>query len=96
MTMRDLSEDEHYEVRKSAWIAFMSSAIAGFKPQKTKYTIESYAEEVADFATAVADRAMQEFLDREKDGFEFEELEEDDEEDDEEEDDDRPRRGRRR
>ena len=93
-------DDEDFEMDRTAYIAFMSSAIAGFKPQQTKYkSATEYASEVADFAEAVADECFARFREREEDGFEVEreeEEEEEEEEDDEnDEGDERPRRRRR-
>lgn len=94
--MPDLTEDEEYEIRKTAWIAFKSSAIAGFLPQKSKYGVEEYAEEVDAFSNAVADESMKSFLERDKGGFDFEDdgddEEDEDEDDEEEEDDPKPKR----
>lgn len=93
-------DEEDFEVRKTAWIAFKSSAIAGFQAQKPKYSsVEQYAAEVDEFSNAVADESMRSYLERANEGFEFEERESDEDEDEEEEedeDDDRPRRAKRK
>jgi hypothetical protein len=85
--------DEDFESDRTAYIAFHSSAIAGFKPQKARYRSEDeYAMEVNDFADAVAMEAFSRYKAAEAEGFPFEELvlDEDDEEEDE-----RPRARRR-
>ncbi len=94
MATRDDNED--FESDRTAYIAFHSLAIAGFKAQKAKYNSpEAYAEEVNDFADAVAIEAFARYKDAEAEGFPYEELE-DEEEEEEDEDEDRPRRARGR
>lgn len=96
----DISEEEEFDARNNAYIAFMSSAIAGFKPQREKYKSASdYAVEVRTFAQAVAEEAMVAYLKQREDGFEdfdsaIEDEEEEEEGDDDEEDEDRPARKR--
>jgi hypothetical protein len=96
MSSRD---DDDFESDRSAWIAFQSSAIAGFKPQKAKYkSATEYAAEVGEFSEAVANEAFARYKAAEADGFPFEELEEEEDEEEEDEDpdaDERPRRRRR-
>ena len=93
-------DDDDFESDRSAWVAFQSSAIAGFKPQKAKYKSASeYAAEVGEFAEAVANDAFARYKAAEADGFPFDELEEEEEEEEEEDEDpdeERPRRRARR
>jgi hypothetical protein len=98
MRSRDRN-DEEFEQDRVAYIAFYSSAIAGFKPQKTKYSSpEAYAREVNEFAEAVATEALAHYRAAEAAGFpgELEDYSDDSASDDEDEDDDdeRPRRRR--
>jgi hypothetical protein len=90
-------DDEDFETDRTAYIAFFSSAIAGFKPQKAKYkSAIEYAEEVGEFAQAVADQAFARYKAAEVDGFPFDDLEEEEEEEEErDENDERSRRRRR-
>ena len=91
-----MDRDDDFETDRTAYVAFFSSAIAGFKPQKAKYKSPTeYAEEVGEFAHAVADEAFARYKAAEADGFPFEEIEEEEEEEEQDEDDERPRRRRR-
>jgi hypothetical protein len=95
--MSDRDDNEDFDSDRTAYVAFHSSAIAGFKAQKAKYNSpEAYAEEVNDFADAVAAEAFARYKDAEAEGFPYEPLDEEEEEDEDEDPDERPTRGRRR
>lgn len=93
MSARD---EDDFESDRSAYVAFMSSAIAGFVPQQAKYkSASAYAEDVGNFCDAVVAEAFARYKAAEKDGFPFEELEEEEDDEEDEEEDERPRRRRR-
>lgn len=94
MVRRD--RDDDFESDRTAYVAFHSSAIAGFKPQKARYkNADEYARDVNEFADAVAAEAFDRYKAAEAEGFPFEELEDYEEDEEEEDEDERPRARRR-
>jgi hypothetical protein len=76
------------ERRRQAWLAFASSAIAGYEPMKEKYrNADEIADEIVSNCSALADDMLAEYAIREKNDFEVDDFDEEDEDDPDEEDD---------